>query len=43
MEVSILPGSIRQARQSHRLAYYLKDQITKKGVTVYRRKIHEKI
>lgn len=34
MEVTILSGSIRQERKSHRLAYYLKDQMVKKEVTV---------
>lgn len=34
MKVSILLGSIRQERQSHRLAYYLRNQMTEKGVTV---------
>lgn len=34
MEVSILLGSIRRERQSHRLAYYIKDQLSGKGVTV---------
>lgn len=34
MEVSILLGSIRQERQSHRLAYYLENQLTAKGVPV---------
>ena len=34
MEVSILMGSIRPERQSHRLAYYLKDQMLEKKVTV---------
>lgn len=34
MEVSILLGSIREERKSHRLAYYLKDQLVAKGVTV---------
>ncbi|WP_217603624.1 NADPH-dependent FMN reductase [Chitinophaga sp. GbtcB8] len=34
MEVSILLGSIREERKSHRLAYYLKDQMIAKGVSV---------
>ena len=34
MEVSILLGSIREERKSHRLAYYLKDQMITKGVNV---------
>lgn len=34
MEISILLGSIRKERQSHRLAYYLKDQMVAKGETV---------
>ncbi|HVU56452.1 MAG TPA: NAD(P)H-dependent oxidoreductase [Puia sp.] len=34
MEVSILLGSIRIERQSHRLAYYLRDQVTERGATV---------
>lgn len=34
MKIAILLGSIRQERQSHRLAYCLKDQMVMKGVTV---------
>ena len=34
MEVSILLGSIRQERKSDRLAYYLKDQLIKRGVAI---------
>lgn len=34
MEISILLGSIRQERQSHRLAYYLKNQIMSRGENV---------
>lgn len=34
MEISILLGSIRKERQSHRLAYYLKNQLVAKGETV---------
>lgn len=34
MEVAIVLGSIRQERKSHRLAYYLRDQITGKGAAV---------
>ncbi len=34
MKVTILLGSIREERKSHRLAYYLKNQMTEKEVTV---------
>ncbi len=34
MEVLILLGSIRQERKSDRLAYYLKNQLIKRGATV---------
>ncbi|HTN37036.1 MAG TPA: NAD(P)H-dependent oxidoreductase [Arachidicoccus sp.] len=34
IEVSILLGSIRQERQSHRLAYYLKNKVIDKNWTV---------
>lgn len=34
MKVTILSGSIRQERKSHRLAYYLKNQMMKMGVAV---------
>lgn len=34
MEIVIVLGSIRQARQSHRLAYYLQTQLLKKGADV---------
>jgi NAD(P)H-dependent FMN reductase len=34
MKLSILLGSVRKERQSHRLAYFIKDQMMKKGVIV---------
>jgi NAD(P)H-dependent FMN reductase len=34
MKIAILLGSIRQERKSHRLAYYLKNQMMEKEVTV---------
>lgn len=34
MKITILSGSIREQRQSHHLADYLKDQLTEKGLIV---------